>query len=95
MMIGSPGVSLYVRALPPFQQHVYRCQTQNSTLRPLLADRMACDNLYFKSLAHLGASGPVSRGRGGPQVGQADKGLSGFEILPRPLHRKKYQYKMT
>lgn len=34
-------------------------------------------------------------GRGGPQVGQVDKGLSGFEVLPCPLHLKKSSDKMT
>ena len=29
-------------------------------------------------------------GHGGPQVGQVDKGLSGFEVLPCPLHLKKF-----
>lgn len=40
--------------------------------------------------------GPVARlSHGLPKGEQADKGLSDFEVLPRPLHLKNLSHKMT
>ena len=93
MMIGSSGASFYVR---PQNRHSTAHSLPNAefNLTPTCCQIKWHDNLYFKSLANpwIG-NGPVGPGQARGE--QAGKGLSGFEILPRPLCRKKYQYKMT
>lgn len=67
---------------------------QNSILRSL-GTHSNDVKIFFSSRLFTWGRPVAQLGHGGPQVGQVDKGLSGFEVLPCPLHLKKFSDKMT